>query len=72
MSPAVQRLAPRYIRLSGEMADQAILDNLRTVYPEATIVHAFASTEAGLAFEVRDGLRVFPPALSGCRTPESI
>lgn len=65
MSPVVQRLAPRYIRLSGEMADQAILDNLRTVYPEATIVHAFASTEAGLAFEVRDGLAGFPASLIG-------
>jgi acyl-coenzyme A synthetase/AMP-(fatty) acid ligase len=65
MSPSFHRLAPHYIRLSGEMADQAILDSLRTAYPHATIVHAFASTEAGLAFEVRDGLAGFPAGLIG-------
>jgi acyl-coenzyme A synthetase/AMP-(fatty) acid ligase len=65
MSASFHRLAPGYIRLSGEMADQAILDNLHTAYPHATIVHAFASTEAGLAFEVRDGLAGFPASLIG-------
>lgn len=65
MSPSLHWLAPRYIRLSGEMADQAILDNLRIAYPHAVIVHAFASTEAGLAFEVRDGLAGFPANLIG-------
>jgi acyl-CoA synthetase (AMP-forming)/AMP-acid ligase II len=65
MSPSVHRLMPRYIRLSGEMADKAILDNLHTAYPEARIVHAFASTEAGLAFEVPDGFAGFPASLIG-------
>jgi acyl-coenzyme A synthetase/AMP-(fatty) acid ligase len=65
MSPAVHRLAPRYIRLSGEIVDQAILDSLRASYPDATIVHAFASTEAGVAFEVRDGRAGFPANLVG-------
>jgi hypothetical protein len=65
MSSSVDRLMPRYIRLSGEMADKAILDNLHTAYPEARIVHAFASTEAGLAFEVPDGLAGFPASLIG-------
>jgi hypothetical protein len=45
--------------LVGEIADQAILDHLRAFYPEATIAHAFASTEAGLAFDVGDGLAGF-------------
>ena len=67
MSPSAHRIAPRYVRLSGEIADQAILDHLRAFYPEATIAHAFASTEAGLAFDVGDGLAGFPASLIGQR-----
>jgi acyl-coenzyme A synthetase/AMP-(fatty) acid ligase len=63
MSGAAANIAPRYVRLSGEIADQAVLDALRAAYPEATIAHAFASTEAGVAFEVRDGLAGFPASL---------
>ncbi|WP_254059545.1 AMP-binding protein, partial [Granulicella sp. L46] len=47
MSPSVNRIAPAYVRLSGEIADQAILNQLHSQYPEARIAHAFASTEAG-------------------------
>jgi len=65
MSPSAHRLAPRYVRLSGEIADQAILDRLRVFYPEARIAHAFASTEAGVAFDVGDGLAGFPAGLLG-------
>ena len=65
MSPSARRIAPQYVRLSGEIADQAILDNLRAFYPEARIAHAFASTEAGVAFEVGDGLAGFPASLIG-------
>jgi acyl-coenzyme A synthetase/AMP-(fatty) acid ligase len=46
--------------MSGEIADQAILDNLRAVYPQAKIGHAYASTEAGVGFEVDDGREGFP------------
>ncbi len=60
MSPAAGRIAPRYVRLSGEIADQAILNSLRAFYPDAAISHAFATTEAGVAFDVRDGLSGFP------------
>lgn len=60
MCPSARNLAPQYVRLSGEIVDQAILDNLRSFYPHAKIVHAFASTEAGLAFDVQDGLAGFP------------
>jgi len=65
MSPSARQIAPRYVRLSGEIATQAILDNLRAFYHEAKIVHAFASTEAGVAFEVGDGLMGFPASLIG-------
>ncbi len=66
MSPAAaDKIAPRYVRLSGEIADQSILDNLRSFYPQAQVAHAFASTEAGVAFDVRDGLEGFPASLIG-------
>jgi acyl-CoA synthetase (AMP-forming)/AMP-acid ligase II len=60
MSPAVDKIAPRYVRLSGEIADQAILDSLHAAFPQARIGHAYASTEAGVAFEVEDGCAGFP------------
>ena len=63
MGNCANRIHPEYVRLSGEIVDQAVLDNLRDFYPKARIVHAFASTEAGVAFEVRDGLAGFPDRL---------
>jgi acyl-coenzyme A synthetase/AMP-(fatty) acid ligase len=62
MSPAIKKIAPRYVRLSGEIADQSILDGLRAAFPKAGVSHAFASTEAGVAFEVSDGVAGFPAA----------
>jgi len=62
MSPEIRKIAPRYVRLSGEIADQPILDSLRAAFPEAGVSHAYASTEAGVAFEVSDGLAGFPAA----------
>jgi len=62
MSGHAGTLKPQYVRLSGEVADQSLLDNLRAVYPNARIAHAFASTEAGVAFDVNDGLAGFPLA----------
>ncbi len=63
MSGDANILRPQYVRLSGEVADQAVLDQLRAVYPAARIAHAFASTEAGVAFDVEDGRAGFPAAL---------
>ena len=60
MSPAARAMAPGYVRLSGEIADQAVLDNLHSLYPQARIVHAFASTEAGVGFEVGDAREGVP------------
>ena len=67
MSPAARAIAPRYVRLSGEIADQTILNALRSHYPKAAVGHAFASTEAGVAFEVNDGLEGFPASLMAAR-----
>src|SRR5262249_35102228 len=54
-----------------EIADQAILDNLAAVYPDARIGHAYASTEAGVGFEVNDGLAGFPASMLG-RLPSGV
>jgi acyl-CoA synthetase (AMP-forming)/AMP-acid ligase II len=60
MSRAAKRFAPSYVRLSGEIADDAVLSSLRELYPQARIGHAYASTEAGVAFEVTDERSGFP------------
>jgi acyl-coenzyme A synthetase/AMP-(fatty) acid ligase len=65
MSPAAQDFTPAYVRLSGEVADQAILNSLAAAFPRSSIAHAFASTEAGVAFDVRDGRAGFPASLIG-------
>ncbi|WP_428491976.1 ANL family adenylate-forming protein [Rhodopila sp.] len=65
MSAATDRMSPGYVRLSGEACDQSILNALRQAFPAAGIAHAFASTEAGFAFDVRDGRAGFPESLIG-------
>ena len=65
MSEAAKRISPQYVRLSGEIVDQAILNHLKDCYPQARIAHAFASTEAGVVFEVNDGSAGFPSAVIG-------
>ena len=62
MSQTISAIAPRYVRLSGEIADQPVLDALRVAFPKARIVHAYASTEAGVGFEVTDEKAGFPAA----------
>jgi acyl-coenzyme A synthetase/AMP-(fatty) acid ligase len=65
MSGAGSNFSPRYVRLSGEIADQAVLDGLARAFPEASIGHAYASTEAGVGFAVNDGREGFPASLVG-------
>jgi acyl-CoA synthetase (AMP-forming)/AMP-acid ligase II len=67
MSGSVARFAPRYVRLSGEIADQAVLDGLAHAFPNASVGHAYASTEAGVGFAVNDGLEGFPADYLGNR-----
>ena len=65
MSAGLGAFHPHYVRLSGEIADQAVLDALRKAFPDVPIGHAFASTEAGVAFAVNDGLEGFPVSFIG-------
>jgi acyl-coenzyme A synthetase/AMP-(fatty) acid ligase len=52
----------RQITLGGEAVDQATLDLLRRTFPDASIRHIYASTEAGALFAVKDGRAGFPAA----------
>jgi acyl-coenzyme A synthetase/AMP-(fatty) acid ligase len=65
MSASAHKIAPDYVRLSGEIADQSVLDGLRALYPKSRIVHAYASTEAGVGFEVGDEKEGFPASYIG-------
>ena len=60
MSGSAAGFSPRYVRLSGEIADQAVLDGLAQAFPDASVGHAYASTEAGVGFAVNDGREGFP------------
>ena len=62
MSGDARMIAPGYVRMSGEIADQAIIDALKSTYPKASVAHAYASTEAGVGFPVDDGREGFPAA----------
>jgi len=65
MSGAASAFSPAYVRLSGEIADQAVLDGLCQAFPQSSVGHAYASTEAGVGFAVNDGLEGFPAAMIG-------
>lgn len=60
MLPELHGLRLQRITLGGETADQSILTALSRQFPEARIVHVYASTEAGVGFSVRDRLEGFP------------
>jgi acyl-coenzyme A synthetase/AMP-(fatty) acid ligase len=63
MSDAAHKMAPGYVRLSGEIADAAVLDGLAALYPGVDVAHAYASTEGGVAFAVEDGREGLPAQL---------
>ena len=69
MTPSVHTITPAYVRLSGEIADQEILNQLQAQYPKARIAHAFASTEAGVVLEVNDGAMGIPADAIGHTPP---
>lgn len=60
MTPSSQHLQLRQVTLGGEIADQRVLNALRSRFPNSRIVHIYASTEAGVCFSVKDGHAGFP------------
>ena len=60
MTRASEKLNLYQITLGGEIADQSILSSLGKKFPNANIIHIFASTEAGVGFSVKDMKAGFP------------
>ncbi len=63
-APEIEQLRPglERVTLGGEPVDQAILDQLRALFPAAQLVHIYASAEAGASIVVSDGRAGFPAA----------
>ncbi|MEV4544220.1 class I adenylate-forming enzyme family protein [Micromonospora echinaurantiaca] len=57
---ALARVPLRQLTLGGEPVDQAILDQLRELFPAARISWIYASSEVGAAIVVHDGRAGFP------------
>ncbi|SIN42116.1 AMP-binding protein [Micromonospora cremea] len=57
---ALARVPLRQITLGGEPVDQAILDQLRALFPAARISWIYASSEVGASIVVHDGRAGFP------------
>lgn len=57
---AMDALSVVQITLGGEAVDQALLDRLRSRFPDARISHLYASTELGACFSVHDARAGFP------------
>jgi acyl-coenzyme A synthetase/AMP-(fatty) acid ligase len=56
--------ALRSVSMGGEIVDQAIIDEIRRLFPAATVRHIYASSEAGAAIVVSDGKAGFPASLT--------
>ena len=54
------RLPLRQVTLGGEPVDQAVLDDLRSVFPQARLSWIYASSEVGASIVVHDGRAGFP------------
>ena len=59
-SQGVAAIPLQQVTLGGEPVDQDVLDSLRRLHPEARISWIYASSEAGAAIAVHDGLAGFP------------
>ncbi|MEU5938205.1 AMP-binding protein [Micromonospora sp. NPDC047548] len=57
---ALARVPLRQLTLGGEPVDQAVLDQLREVFPSARISWIYASSEVGASIVVHDGRAGFP------------
>jgi acyl-CoA synthetase (AMP-forming)/AMP-acid ligase II len=67
---ALAKVPLEQITLGGEPVDQAILDRLREVFPQARVSWIYASSEVGASIVVHDGKAGFPKAWLD-RDPES-
>jgi len=56
----IRQMSLRQITLGGEIADDSILNKLKSSFPDSRIIHIYASTEAGVGFAVTDAKAGFP------------
>lgn len=63
------RVPLRQVTLGGEPVDQAIIDQLREILPEARISWIYASSEVGASIVVHDGRAGFPEEWLGRSVP---
>ncbi|TWD81081.1 acyl-CoA synthetase (AMP-forming)/AMP-acid ligase II [Kribbella amoyensis] len=69
---ALAKVPLEQITLGGEPVDQAILDRLKEIFPQARISWIYASSEVGASIVVHDGKAGFPKAwLDRVPDPES-
>jgi acyl-CoA synthetase (AMP-forming)/AMP-acid ligase II len=59
-STVLKTVPLRQITLGGEVIDQPILDKLKQLFPQARLIHIYATTELGRCFSVSDGKAGFP------------
>jgi acyl-CoA synthetase (AMP-forming)/AMP-acid ligase II len=60
------------VTLGGEVADQLILDKLSATFPQARIIHIYATTELGRCFSVTDRLAGFPARFLEQTSPDGV
>jgi acyl-coenzyme A synthetase/AMP-(fatty) acid ligase len=60
MSKEINALNFKVITLGGEIADENILQGLKSKFNDAKVLHIYASTEAGVGFSVSDCHSGFP------------
>lgn len=60
------------VTLGGEAVDQSLLDRLKRCFPQARLVHIYATTELGRCFSVTDGLAGFPIAYLQKPLPDGV
>lgn len=65
MTGQLNTLSLEQLTLGGEIADQPLLDTLSAMFPQAKLLHIYASTEAGVGFAVADKQAGFPACWLG-------
>lgn len=68
----LQQIPFKQITLGGEIVDQPILDRLARLYPEARLVHIYATTELGRCFSVTDKQAGFPSKFLDQPSPDGV
>jgi len=68
----LRKVPLKQITLGGELTDQQILDQLQDLFPNARLVHIYATTEMGRCFAVTDRLAGFPTAILDRPTPDNV